>query len=253
MSVQTLRQQLSQLKLQSAATELDSVLGAQNSAVSLDWIIKLLEMEIDVRKEAAIQSRIKKAHFPEVKTLESFNFQFNPQINEPSIRELSNLQFVSQNGILLLLGQPGTGKTHIAISLGMLAARAGHKVFCTSAKVLHAEIRRGLRNDSLDSLFKKILSAKLWIIDDWGVVSFPRDIAEEIFDLLDRRKQNSAMILTSNRDVEEWPQVFADPVLANAAIDRMFEHAKSVIFRGPSYRLKGRIEIKNIDSNFELE
>ena len=88
---------------------------------------------------------------------------------------------------------------------------------------------------------------KLWILDDWGVVSMSRDVSEEIFDLFDRRKHNSAMLLTSNRDVEEWPQVFSDPVLANAAIDRMFETANICIFEGESYRMKGRILLKDFD------
>ena len=103
------------------------------------------------------------------------------------------------------------------------------------------------KENTLDSLFKKILTSKLWILDDWGVVSMSRDVSEEIFDLFDRRKHNSAMLLTSNRDVEEWPQVFSDPVLANAAIDRMFEAANICIFEGESYRMKGRILMKDFD------
>jgi hypothetical protein len=86
----------------------------------------------------------------------------------------------------------------------------------------------------------------LWIIDDWGVVSMKREVSEEVFDLLDRRKHNSAMILTSNRDISEWGEVFADPVLANAAIDRMFEAAKVVVFECKSYRLKDRIVLPDL-------
>ena len=97
--------------------------------------------------------------------------------------------------------------------------------------------------------FKKVLSAKLWIIDDWGVVSMGREVAEEVFDLLDRRKHQAAMILTSNRDVSEWGEVFPDPVIANATIDRIFDRAKVVLFKGQSYRLKGRI--KNRDREID--
>ena len=93
-----------------------------------------------------------------------------------------------------------------------------------------------------------MLGTKLWIIDDWGVVTLQREIAEEIFDLLDRRKYSSAMILTSNRDIEEWPQVFPDPVIANATIDRIFDRAETIIFKGPSFRLKGKIQIRGIDA-----
>lgn len=130
----------------------------------------------------------------------------------------------------------------------MSAAQAGHSVFCTSVKRLGTKIRKARENNMLDILFKQILTSKLWILDDWGVVTMPRDVSEEIFDLFDRRKHNSAMILTSNRDVEEWPQVFPDPILASAAIDRMFENSHICIFEGPSHRMKGRINFNDIDS-----
>jgi DNA replication protein DnaC len=157
------------------------------------------------------------------------------------------LKFVEANEIALFLGNPGTGKTHIAIAIGMLAASAGHSVFCTSVKRLGSRIRKARERNMLDLLFKQILSSKLWILDDWGVVTMPRDISEEFFDLFDRRKHDSAMILTSNRDVNEWPQVFSDPVLAGAAIDRMFENAHVCVFEGPSHRMKNRIMFKEID------
>ncbi len=94
-----------------------------------------------------------------------------------------------------------------AIAIGLQAAQMGHTVFCTSVKRLSLRIRIAIQKNTLDLLFKQILTSKLWILDDWGVVTMPRDVSEEIFDLFDRRKQSSAMILTSNRDVEEWPQI----------------------------------------------
>lgn len=132
------------------------------------------------------------------------------------------------------------------MGLGLKAATEGLRVYCSSVKKLIAEIEFARARGSLATLFRRILSAQLWIIDDWGVVSMSREVSEEVFDLLDRRKLNSAMILTSNRDIEEWGEVFADPVLANAAIDRMFEAAKIVAFKGPSYRLKDRIVLPDM-------
>ena len=249
MQTQTMKEQLQRLRLNTAAQELEKIVSSQRKAISLDWIAQLLELELDARREAAIAARIKAARFPELKTIESFDFGFNPKINENGIKGLSTLGFIQNNGIALLLGQTGTGKTHIALSLGVLAARSGIKVFCTSAKILQNAIRKAIENDSLDNLFKKILTSKLWIIDDWGVVTYTREIAEEVFDLFDRRKHNSAMILTSNRDISEWPQSFPDLVLANATIDRMFENATVLEFLGESYRLKSRIEIKEMGLN----
>jgi DNA replication protein DnaC len=247
MTVDTIRDQLKTLRLSAAAAELENILQKRKSRAEISWLSELLEFELDTRKENAIERRIKRADFPERRSLEQFNWEFNKKIPREKIEELSTLKFVESNEIALLLGSPGTGKTHVATALGLKAAQAGHSVFCTSVKRLGTKLRKARDKNTLDVLFKQILTTKLWILDDWGVVSMPRDVSEEIFDLFDRRKHNSAMILTSNRDVEEWPQVFSDPILASAAIDRMFEHAKILIFQGPSYRMKGRIVFQEID------
>jgi DNA replication protein DnaC len=228
-----------------AAEEFNEVLTKHKAAVKLDWVSDLFEREIDARKEKALNMRIKMARFPEITSLEGFDWKFNSDINEQKIRELASLKFIPQNRIALLLGKPGTGKTHISLAIGCLAAKQGYRVYCTSLKKLTKDIMTAKARNTLDHLFKKILSAHLWLIDDWGVVTMNREASEEVFDLLDRRKHSSAMILTSNRDVEEWGQVFPDPVLANAAIDRMFDRAEVLTFVGKSYRMKGRIVIKD--------
>ena len=156
-------------------------------------------------------------------------YPFNPDIDEEKIKDLATLTFIEQNQIALFLGAPGVGKTHLALAIGLLAVRAGKRVYCTSAKRLGQEILLGKLRNNLDQLFKKILSAHLWIIDDWGVVSMNREVAEEVFDLMDRRKHSSAMILTSNRDVSEWSEVFPDPIIANATVDRIFDRAKNFL------------------------
>ncbi len=207
----------------------------------------MLSIELDTRYDNAIERRIKKADFPERRSFEQFDWSFNKKLPREQIESLQNLKFIEGNEIALFLGSTGTGKTHCAIALGMMAAQAGHTVFCSSVKRLSTKIKKARERNTLDVLFKQILTSKLWILDDWGVVSMPRDVSEEVFDLFDRRKHSSAMILTSNRDVEEWPQVFNEPILASAAIDRMFEHAQICIFEGPSHRMKGRILFKEID------
>lgn len=247
MSLEEVKEQFRKLKMFKSSKELDEILIKNKKAIDLTWLSEVLEAELDYRNEVSIQRRILNAQFPELRSLEQFNWGFNPKIQKEKIQELATLKFIEKNEIGLFLGNPGTGKTHIAISIGMLAARYGYKVYCTSVKRLTKKILAAKKENTLDSLFKKILTSKLWILDDWGVVSMNRDVSEEIFDLFDRRKHNSAMLLTSNRDVEEWPQVFSDPVLANAAIDRMFETANICIFQGESYRMKGRILMKDFD------
>ena len=252
MSPEILKSLLTDLRLHTAARELEELLANQKKAVSLGWVTDLLAREIDQRREKSLQHRLKLARFPEITTLEGFDFSFNPDIDEEKIRELATLKFVDQTQIALFLGAPGVGKTHLALAIGVLAVQDGRRVYCTSAKRLAQEIMLGKLRGTLDGVFKRLLSAQLWIIDDWGVVSMNREVAEEVFDLMDRRKHSSAMILTSNRDVSEWAEVFPDPVIANATVDRIFDRAKTVLFKGQSYRLKGRIqnrEIKGVDDS----
>lgn len=246
MNIETVRSQLKELRLPVASEEIESVLNQEKKAVSLSWISDLLQREIDARREKNLKTRIKAAMFPEVTTLESFDFGFNPDIDEEKIKELATLRFIDQNQIALFLGAPGVGKTHLALAIGLLAVQDGRRVYCTSAKRLAQNIMLGRMRSNLDILFKRLLSAHLWIIDDWGVVSMNREVAEEVFDLMDRRKHCSAMILTSNRDVSEWSEVFPDPIIANATVDRIFDRAKTVLFKGQSYRLKGRIQVREM-------
>jgi DNA replication protein DnaC len=246
MNIEALRKQLKMLKLSTAAQEMEEVLRHHQEAVSVGWVSDLLEREIDARSERALQRRIERADFPEVKTLEAFDWAFNATIDRPKIEELAKLDFVRDNRIALFLGEAGLGKTHLALALGILAAKENSRIFCSSTKKLIQLIDLAKQKNTMDLLFKRMLSSKLWIIDDWGVVSMKREIAEEVFDLFDRRQYSSALILTSNRDVDEWGQMFPDAVLANATIDRIFDRAERVVFKGKSYRLSGRIVLPSL-------
>jgi DNA replication protein DnaC len=248
MNVETVKTQLRHLRLSAAARELEEVLLQHKKAVNLDWLSDLLTRELDARKQNALKLRFKQAGFPQSVTLETFDFRFNPGVDETKIRELASLKFIDEHGIALLLGPPGVGKTHVALALGVAAAHQGHRVYFATHKKLIEHITIARHDGTLDQFFKRLLSCELWIIDDWAAVSMSRDIAEEVFDLIDRRKYSSGLVLTSNRAVEEWGEVFPNSVLANATIDRLFEQAHTVLFQGKSYRLKGRLTTREVDS-----
>lgn len=253
MSIKSLETIMFDLRLKTASGELRGLLKEYKSNASLDWITDLLQREVDARKEQALQNRIRRAKFPTLKSFEQFDWKFNKSLSKKKIEELGTLDFLEDNGIVLFLGQPGTGKTHLAISIGIQAVYAGNNVYWSSLKRLVEDIRKAKEKNELSTLFKKILSSDLWILDDWGVVSMERDIAEEIFDLLDRRQYCSAMILTSNRDINEWPEVFEDPVIASAAIDRIFDRANVTIFNGKSYRAEGKKTTKETLTDISLK
>lgn len=248
MNIETVKTQLRSLRLSAAARELEQVLLQHRKAANLDWLSDLLARELDARKQNALKLRFKQAGFPESVTLETFDFAFNPVIDEKTIRELATLKFIDEHGIALLLGQPGVGKTHVALALGVAAAHRGYRVYFATHKKLIEQITCSKHEGTLDQFFKRLLSCELWIIDDWAAVSMNREIAEEVFDLIDRRKYSSGLVLTSNRAVEEWGEIFPNSVLANATIDRLFEQAHAVVFQGKSYRLKGRLTTRELDT-----
>lgn len=133
-NTEILKSQLTELRLLTAASEIETVIANQKKAVTLSWVSELLERETDARRKKTLKSRIKKACVPEITTLESFDFSFNPDIDEEKIRDLATLKFVDQNQIALFLGAPGVGKTHLALAIGVLAVQDGASVYCTSAK-----------------------------------------------------------------------------------------------------------------------
>lgn len=160
MTIDVIRDQLKKLHLPAASAELENILQKRKKSTDVQWLSELLARELDVRAENAVERRMKQADFPERRSFEQFNWEFNEKLPREKIESLKSLKFIENNEIALFLGSPGTGKTHCAIALGMSAAQAGHSVFCTSVKRLGTKIRMAREKNMLDVLFKKIVTGQ---------------------------------------------------------------------------------------------
>ena len=231
---------LERLKLTRLPDCLDSIAeeGTKRGWTYVDFLDRLLGAELAARSERDVAMKTKLAHFPASKTLEGFDFAFQPSINERQVRELATLRFVAGGENLLLLGPPGTGKTHLAISLGMLAISQGVSVYFTTVSDLLDQLTRDSKEDRLGHRLHTLCRPKLLILDEMGYFPLDRLAAQFLFQLVSRRYQKASIIVTSNKSYGEWGDIFSDQVLASAILDRVLHHSTTINIRGHSYRLR---------------
>ena len=242
---------LTRLKLTAVRDQLDSLLdeAVRGEMTLRDALAFLCEREI-VRKERAIvrhwsedngERRVDMsfglAKFPFVRDLAGFDFAAQPSVDRDQVRDLATGRFIANGDALLLLGAPGVGKTHLAVALGREAIVAGYTVLFTGAMELVANLAKAHAEGRLEERLTHYAKPKLLIVDELGYLPLEPDAAHLFFQLVSRRYERGAMLVTSNRSVGEWGTVFGDPVVATAILDRLLHHSHVVTIRGDSYRL----------------
>lgn len=239
-SYQQATRNLEYLSLKQMVTHLNEVVdfSIHNQLSFMDTLVKLTSYEIDVREQNMIHAMVKVGAFPHQKELLDFDFSFQPSVNREQMLDFASLRFIEGNENIVFLGPSGVGKTHLATSIGIAAAKKRTSTYFIKCHDLIQNLKRAMLENRLEARLKHYTKYKLLIIDEIGYLPIEPEDAKLFFQLIDMRYEKRSTIFTTNVNFRSWDEVFREPKLANAILDRILHHATVVTIVGESYRLK---------------
>lgn len=240
---QRLKDNLEYLKLKKASESLDEVIDfiTANELSFTEGLLRLTDVETDHRKTNLIKAMVKVGAFPFIKEIKDFDFDFQPSVNKAQILEFESLGFIDKKENIVFLGPSGVGKTHLATAIGIASAKKRNATYFIKCHDLIMQQKKAKLENRLDDRLKHFNKYKLLIIDELGYLPIDKEDSKLFFQLIDRRYENKSTIITTNINFGEWDDIFGDPVIANAIVDRILHHAKVVTINGKSYRLKDHL------------
>lgn len=246
-SFQQLVQNLEYLKLKQMTQHVNEVVdfSINNQLSFVETLVKLTNYEIDVREKNMIHSMVKVGAFPHRKEIGEFDFDFQPTINKQQILDFVSLRFLEKNENIIFLGPSGVGKSHLATSIGIAAAKKRTSTYFIKCHDLIQNLKRARMENRLEARLKHYTKYRLLIIDEIGYLPIETEDAKLFFQLIDMRYEKRSTILTTNVNFKAWDEVFQDTKLANAILDRVLHHATVVSIVGQSYRIKNHLDKEN--------
>jgi len=233
---------LKNLKLSGIVKSIESrnKYALKNNISYMEFIELLLEDEFANRKSNSYRKRVLKSKLTETKTLENYDFSFQPRLERKLIMDLGCCRFINENKNIILMGKPGVGKTHLANALGLETLKQGYKVVFTHCSELVEKLYEAKGIGSYHQTLKHYLECNLLIIDELGFKKI--NFVDEFFEIIRRRYENGSIIITTNRNFTDWGAIFGDNTLASAIIDRLMHHCHPIEITGESYRIKNYVE-----------
>jgi DNA replication protein DnaC len=244
---------LKNLRLPTMAEMLDSYAkqAASSSMSYVDFLGGLVSEEVSRKEQRSVQNRIKSARFPVLKSLDDFDYSFQPSIDKKKVGELSNLRFIDNKENILFLGPSGVGKTHLATSLGVRACESGYKVLFTTLNDMVSILMASIADNSFPSKLRQFVQPALLIVDEFGYLPVSKDGANFLFQVVAKRYETGSIILTSNKSFADWGEVLGDSVIAAAVLDRLLHHSTVFSVRGGSYRLREKKKLMGKEGKTE--